>query len=150
MVPPSIVTLVLVSATVPPPIALAPIRLLATVVPFGGPSVRLLEITDSHTFHDQASQITAALRMRSQLETSKTDWLCDSRTGVSKIDRAESKAWNSWAGARLSPKTILGEGLMAAAAWQAVAAIDAAGPERGTLVSVVGCNQQAIGARFGV
>lgn len=115
----------------------------------GEHAVRLLEITDSHTFQDEASQFTAALRMRSQLESSKTDLLCDSRTGVSRVDRAESKAWNSWTGARLSPKTVLGEGLMAAAAWQTVAAIDAAGPGRGTLVSVVGCNQQAIGARFG-
>jgi 3-oxoacyl-[acyl-carrier-protein] synthase III len=114
--------------------------------------VRLLEITDSHLFHDSRSQVGAALRMRSELGSSSTDLLCDSRTGVAKVDRAETKAWGSWPGPRLSAKTILGEGLMAAAAWQAVVAADSVhqGQCSRALVSVVGCNQQAIGARFGV
>jgi 3-oxoacyl-[acyl-carrier-protein] synthase II len=114
-------------------------------------SVRLLEITDSHVFHDRSSQISATLRMASQLRSAEAGLLCDSRTGIARLDRAEMKAWNSWAGPRISPKTILGEGLMAAAAWQVVAAVDSI--QRGrcpsALVSVVGCNQQAIGARFG-
>ena len=50
----------------------------------------------------------------------------------------------------LSPKRILGEGLMAAAAWQCVAACDAVAGGRfaAANVSLVGSNQQAIGARF--
>lgn len=114
-------------------------------------SARLLEITDSHLFYDRGSQISAALRMASQLRGGNADLLCDSRTGVAKLDRAEMKAWNSWTGPRVSPKTILGEGLMAGAAWQVVAAIDSIQQGRcaNALVSVVGCNQQAIGARFG-
>jgi len=45
---------------------------------------------------------------------------------------------------------ILGEGLMAAAAWQCVAACDAVAEKRFTAasVSLVGSNQQTIGARF--
>jgi hypothetical protein len=113
--------------------------------------VKLGAITDSHLFHDRASQISAALRMRSQLPSGRAgDLLADSRTGIPKLDRGETKAWNSWAGPRISPKAILGEGLMAAAAWQTVAAVDALQHRRSTnaFVSVVGCNQQAIGARF--
>ena len=76
--------------------------------------------------------------------------LCDSRLGVDSLDDAESAAWRNWRGPRLSPKKILGEALMGAAAWQCVAAVDAL--QRGAcpaaLVNVVGCNQQAIGARF--
>jgi 3-oxoacyl-(acyl-carrier-protein) synthase len=115
-------------------------------------SVRLLEITDSHLFYDRDSQIRATLRMASQLRSADAVLLCDSRTGVAKLDRAEMKAWNSWAGARISPKTILGEGLMAAAAWQVVLAVHSIQQSRwpGALVSVAGCNQQAIGARFGL
>lgn len=111
--------------------------------------IRLVEITDSHLFYDHPSQITATLRMASQLRSA--DLLCDSRAGIAKLDRAEMKAWNSWVGPRLSPKTILGEALMAGAAWQAVTAADAIqqGCCSSAIVSVVGCNQQAIGARFG-
>ncbi len=63
---------------------------------------------------------------------------------------AELAAWRDWTGPRLSPKVILGEGLMAAAAWQCVAAIDALQQCRYSAanVSVVGCNQQAIAAQF--
>jgi hypothetical protein len=44
----------------------------------------------------------------------------------------------------------MGEGLMAASAWQCVAALDAMalGLYPAANVSVTGCNQQAIGARF--
>jgi hypothetical protein len=53
---------------------------------------------------------------------------------------------------RISPKIVLGEGLAAASAWQTVTAIDALQQRQydAALVSVVGCNQQAIGARFEV
>ena len=114
---------------------------------------RVSAITGAHAFHDRASQIRAALRMRAELPAgSARELLCDSRTGVASLDRAENKAWNSWPGARVSPKAILGEGLAAAAAWQVIAAIDDLQQTRrsSALVSVVGCNQQAIGARFEV
>jgi hypothetical protein len=59
-------------------------------------------------------------------------------------------AWNDWNGPRLSPKKILGEGLMAGAAWQCVAACDAVARAACACacVSLVGCNQHAVGARF--
>jgi 3-oxoacyl-(acyl-carrier-protein) synthase len=118
----------------------------------GPGNARLLEITDSHLFHDRRSQISAALRVRSELHGDAKHLLCDSRTGVANLDRAEMKAWSGWPGPHLSPKTILGEGLMAAAAWQAVVAAHAIreGHCSSAVVSVVGCNQQAIGARFGI
>jgi 3-oxoacyl-(acyl-carrier-protein) synthase len=119
--------------------------------PAGKSAVKLGEITDSHLFHGRISQIRAALRMRSQLSGGGAgDLLCDSRTGLPGLDRGETKAWNSWPGMRVSPKMVLGEGLMAAAAWQTVAAVDAIRQGRCSqaLVSVVGCNQQVIGARF--
>ena len=67
-----------------------------------------------------------------------------------KFLKAEDEAWKGWDAPRLSPKRILGEGLMASGAWQCVAAIDAIinGDFAAANVSVVGCNQQAIGARF--
>jgi len=69
---------------------------------------------------------------------------------VERADRDEQSAWRDWPGQRLSPKKILGEGLMAAAAWQCVAALDALSSNKcaAANVSVVGCNEQAIGARF--
>jgi len=66
------------------------------------------------------------------------------------VDEAERAAWSDWAGPRISPKRILGEGMMAAAAWQCVAAGDALASGRfvAANVSLVGANQQALGARF--
>jgi hypothetical protein len=79
-----------------------------------------------------------------------SDLLCEGTQGLPRFDDAETKAWGDWPGAHLAPKRVLGEGLMAAAAWQCVAAIDAVqqGLHPAALVSVVGCNQQAIGAQF--
>jgi hypothetical protein len=70
--------------------------------------------------------------------------------GGSFTDVAEAAAWRDWTGPRVSPKRVLGEGLMAAAAWQCVVACDAVASGRVSAanVSLVGSNQQAIGARF--
>jgi 3-oxoacyl-(acyl-carrier-protein) synthase len=115
--------------------------------------VRLACVTDAHLFHDRPSRIQAALRMRADLPAGNSrELLCDSRTGIAELDRGETKAWNSWPGQRVSPKIVLGEGLAAASAWQVVGAIEALREREcdAALVSVVGCNQQAIGARFEV
>jgi len=76
--------------------------------------------------------------------------LCDGVGNSPRADAPELAAWGDWTGPRLSPKRILGEGLMAAAAWQCVAACDAVAGGRfaAANVSLVGSNQQAMGARF--
>ena len=76
--------------------------------------------------------------------------LCEGRQGVPRFDADETSVWQDWPGARLAPKTVLGEGLMAGAAWQCVVALDALieGRFPAATVSLVGCNQQAIGAHF--
>ncbi len=113
--------------------------------------LELQAITDSQTYSTRADRVAAARAMRAQLPPgSPGDLLCDGLDSSPRADAAERLAWQAWAGARLSLKKIFGEGLMAAAAWQCVAACDAVaqGPFDCANVSLVGCNQQAIGARF--
>jgi hypothetical protein len=108
-------------------------------------------ITDAHTFSARMNRAEAACRMRSQLPpASELELLCDGLADSARADKPERSAWQDWPGSRLSPKRILGEGLVAAAAWQCVVAADAVarGEFPAANVSVVGCNQQAIGARF--
>ncbi len=112
--------------------------------------VELTAITDAHTFSAVLSRNAAARAMRSQLPPGAPDELLfDSRDDSSRMDAAELAAWQDWPGRRVSVKQWLGEGLMAAAAWQCVAACDAVarGDTPAAVVSLVGCNQQAIGAR---
>jgi hypothetical protein len=117
----------------------------------GATGVALHCVTNSHLFFDHESRLSAAARVRAELPSaSPGEWLCDSRQDISRLDAPETQAWRGWKGERISPKKILGEGLMAAAAWQCVLAASAVRPTRGAAanVSIVGCNQQAIGARF--
>jgi len=113
--------------------------------------VELTLITEPQTYTRRRDRLLAAQAMRSQLgENGVGELLCDGLGECSKADIAESAAWHDWNGPRLSPKRILGEGHMAAATWQCVAACDAVSGGRfpAARVSLVGCNQQAIGARF--
>jgi len=113
--------------------------------------VELAAITDPHTYSTRNNRMQAAQAMRSQLGgNSSTELLCDGIGSSPRADAAEQAAWHDWTGVRLSPKRILGEGLMAGAAWQCVAACEAVASGRFTAanVSLVGSNQQAIGARF--
>ena len=113
--------------------------------------VELTAITDAHTFSAHRNRAESARNMRRQLNGGAAgELLCDGLGGSSRTDEAERAAWKDWSGAQLSPKRILGEGLMAAVAWQCVAACDAVANRRSTAanVSIVGSNQQAIGARF--
>ncbi len=114
------------------------------------PSRTQLEaVTDSHLFSGAQTRLMAARRVREQLTCSDTTLLCDAVQYLPKVDEAENAAWADWRGDRLSVKRILGEGLAAAAAWQSVAAVNAIQQGRTAAnVSVVGTNQQAIGARF--
>ena len=113
--------------------------------------VELSAITDAQTYHTLGGRGRAAQAMRQQLPPGSPDQLlCDSLGGSPRTDAPELAAWRDWTGARLSLKRILGEGLMAAAAWQCVAACAAVADGRfaAALVSLVGSNQQALGARF--
>jgi 3-oxoacyl-(acyl-carrier-protein) synthase len=119
--------------------------------PHQDPPIRLRDITQSQLFSNQQTRAQAAKRVRAALgPPDKAELLCDGLQGSSRIDRAEAAAWFEWPGPRLSPKTVLGEGMMAAAAWQCVAAVEAIrrGESSAATVSVVGSNEQAIAARF--
>jgi hypothetical protein len=112
--------------------------------------VRLRGITDEHLYH--LSGKAAALKaMRHDLSHVSTGaLLIDGTSGDRGISSEESTTWKDWAGSRLSPKRILGEGLMAGAAWQVVSAVDAINHRSATdaLVSIAGFHQHAIGALF--
>jgi hypothetical protein len=119
--------------------------------PESSPPIELRAVTDSHLFCRNQNRAQAAKRLRTELPPGTDNHLlCDGLQNLPRFDCAEAEAWRDWRGARVSPKTILGEGLMAAAAWQCVVAIDALKQKRypAANVSVVGCNQQAIGAHF--
>jgi 3-oxoacyl-(acyl-carrier-protein) synthase len=113
--------------------------------------VELACITAPHLYSSRRTVFDAAREMRAQLGPGAPDeLLCDGLTGSARWDQAESSAWRDWPGSRVSVKKCLGEGLMAAAAWQCVAACDALAhsPYSAASVSLVGCNEQALGARF--
>lgn len=117
--------------------------------------VELIAITDAHTYSSVVGRRAAAVAMRKELtlparEGSRAELLCDGLVNSVRMDRVEAAVWSDWTGARLSPGRILGQGLMAGAAWQCVAACDAlaVGRFQAASVSLVGFNQQAIGARF--
>src|SRR5262249_53314131 len=115
------------------------------------PAVRLKAITERAVFGENQSQAQAARSARAQLGPQRSgQCLYDGVQGVAHLDRAEALAWQDWTGPRISVKRILGEGLMAAAAWQCVAAVDALQQNkfRSAVVSVVGANEQAIAAEF--
>ncbi|MBE7503364.1 MAG: hypothetical protein HS113_24365 [Verrucomicrobiales bacterium] len=124
---------------------------LLTRTPTPSPGVELEQVTDLQVYAQAQSRPAAAGRMRAMLsESAAGGLLCDSRVGSARLDAAETRVWRDWPGARVSPKLVLGEGLMAASAWQCVTAIDALsrGQHRVALISVVGQNEAAAGARF--
>jgi hypothetical protein len=116
-----------------------------------GALAELCSVTDCHLFVQHQSRIEAAARARAQLPDCQRDHLlADGLQDLPHLDEAEASAWRDWTAARISPKKILGEALIAAAAWQCVTAVDALAQKHcaAASVSVVGCNQQAIGAHF--
>jgi hypothetical protein len=118
----------------------------------GGPAIDLRSVTPAYSYSKRRSCFQAARLVRAALPVEQNGHLlCDSTKRSPKLDAAELTAWDGWGGPRLSPKIVLGEGLSAASAWQCVLASDALQHRlyTGVNVSVVGCNQQAIGAHFG-
>ena len=119
--------------------------------PIGDSSLEVSGITESWLFSKGQTRLQAAKAARKELGNCPDDCLlCDGLQGVPTLDRDEAKAWADWNGSRLSPKMILGEGSMAGAALQCVAALDALnhGPHTTAIVNIVGSNEQAIAARF--
>jgi hypothetical protein len=113
--------------------------------------VELVAVTDSFLFTQNQSRAAAVRKMRAQLPAGAPDeLLCLSGQNLSRPDAAENLAWRDWTGARLAPKTILGEAFLASVAWQCVAACAALASARFSTanVSVVGANQQTVGACF--
>jgi len=121
--------------------------------PTAPPAIELRAVTNAYLYGQNQTRDEAALRARRELPLGSSDeLLCDSAQDIRRLDAAESSAWADWCGTRISSKKILSEGLMAAAAWQCIVAIETLkrGRQSAANVSVVGCNQQAIGARFEV
>jgi hypothetical protein len=110
----------------------------------------LAGITDSFLFTQNHDRVEAAQKMRGQLPPcAPQELLCTSAQKNSRA-AAENLAWRDWCGHRLAPKTILGEAFAASTAWQCVAGCEAIarGNFSAANISVVGANQQAIGALF--
>lgn len=115
-------------------------------------AVELTAITEPHIFANRLQKGDANKAVRADLSRrlSTKPLLCDSQVGIKNYDASENAVWRDWSHTRLSPKTILGEGMMAGSAWQCVAAVDALrqSETNSALVSISGCLQQAIGASF--
>lgn len=113
--------------------------------------ILLERITDTHPYAGHLTRHASALAMREQLPPGAPgEWLCDSRTGIARIDRAEESAWASWPGSRWSPREILGEALAAATAWQAALGwhLLRTGKAHAVTLSSVGSNAAAAGLRL--
>jgi len=113
--------------------------------------VKLNAVSDAQLFTVRHSRTELIRRARRDLgEESENALLCDGLQGVPHWDKDEHSAWNDWSGKRLSIKAMMGESLMAAAAWQCVAAVDALFQRMHDFanVSIAGTNQQAIAAQF--
>jgi 3-oxoacyl-(acyl-carrier-protein) synthase len=120
-------------------------------LPAGRAVAELALITDPARFSTGRTRAAAAQSVRGALpEGQPGELLCDSLCPGQRSGTAERAAWRDWTGDRLSPKAVLGEGLMASGAWQCVAACDALaqGRHAAATVSVVGTSDQAMGARF--
>ncbi len=135
------------------PVASGAGALRLTPDPAGAHPVHLECVTDPMTYTRRLPRSTAPRRMRAQLPPGDhRSLLVDSRAGNPRRDAPEAAAWADWRGRVLSPKTILGEGFSAGAAWQSILACAAIrdGTHDLACVSVTGFNQQATGAAFRV
>jgi len=113
--------------------------------------VELSLIANPATYSESAGMAATSREVRSRIPaTTVADLLVDGLGGTRQPGKAETAVWRDWLGPRLSPKRILGEGLMAASAWQCVLAVDAirSGRHPAATASVFGFNQQPLAARF--
>ncbi|MEZ5301462.1 MAG: beta-ketoacyl synthase N-terminal-like domain-containing protein [Verrucomicrobiales bacterium] len=125
---------------------------LEKAMPGGEAGVRLAQVTEPQLYTNARPRCEAAAAARAMVaeRASARTLLCDGLSGLPIFDRAESAAWADWSGPRLSPKTVLGDGMGAALAWQCALAahqIGAGACER-AIASAVGGNEQACAAVF--
>jgi hypothetical protein len=100
--------------------------------------------------YNDASERSAAVMKSWTPHVGSTDGiLIDGLTGIHRLDRAELEASASWAGSRLSPARILGEGMGIRCGFQTIAAIEALhNGHHSAVVLASGGNQQSFSARF--
>jgi hypothetical protein len=116
-----------------------------------GTGARLAAVSDAWLFTHRAGRDAAVREAAAEAQAGgMTGVLCDGLQDVPWLDAPEREAWQSWPGRRISPRRVLGEGLMASAAWQCVAAADlvARGIESRAVVPLSGINEHVMWAAF--
>lgn len=109
-------------------------------------AVELQAITDAFVFTSRQKRAEAVRKMMAQLPAGAENELL--------VEGAENQStwphWPNWPGKRLALKPVLGEAFLATAAWQCVLACHALAKREwaAAQVSLIGANQQAIGARL--
>lgn len=115
-------------------------------------AARILKLPDGISLSFNTKQ-QAAAKIRTNLAASDDaqTLLVDGRSGISRYDFAETKAWEDWSGPRWSPRILLGEGMGVSTGLQTAVAVEALvqGIYQRAVVSVVGSNQQAAGMLIG-
>lgn len=114
------------------------------------PAARLAMITDEFLY-SRWGRTGALAKMNGEVgESAAQTVLFDSTTGAPRLSREEAQLWSGWNGSRVAVKQLLGEGLMASAAWQLVLAADAiaTGTAKESIISIAGFHQHAVGARL--
>lgn len=117
----------------------------------GAGGVRLGAISDARLFTDARSRAAAVeAAMKEVGEYDPKAVLVDGVQNVPLLDRAEVSSSGNWAETRISPRRVFGEGLMAAAAWQCIAAVDALadGSRKRSVVLLSGLNEHVMWAGF--
>lgn len=112
---------------------------------------RLEAVTDAIPYTRDGSRIEALRRVRASLPAGAAgEMLVLSGRGGGSSDAAEREIWANWPGSRCAPSAALGTAFNAGTAWQVVVGCEAVarGEASAATVSVIGANQQAIGARF--
>jgi hypothetical protein len=122
-----------------------------------GRAVRVGAVSDAWLFTQRSERAQAvgeaaeeARRWAGGSEQLHETMLSDGLQDVAWLDQPEEAAWRQWTGPRLSPRRVLGEGLMAGAAWQCVAAVDALrqGASTRAIVPLCGINEHVMWAGF--
>lgn len=113
----------------------------------GGEGPHLLAIPDPVLLDpgcDRAEALRAVLNAGGALDDGRT-LLSDSRSGVGRFDAPEDRAYEAWAGPRISVRKILGEAFSASSGLQIVAAIEhlRRGIADRAWIATLGGNEQA-------